>query len=308
MLYLHEEFNSFYSEATRTNNQMILYGAGINGSYYGRALNEMGYNFACYWDIDQNLQGMMLNGKPIKHQSSYITKDIPCYIFMTIEAKESILSALISIERFGVQAHVFIPQKPNINFMFADARAKKLITYNFSIISNSCLAGVLYKSFGCKMLSPTIDMIIEPRDYVKFCTDFSNYMKYELTHSHDEWRPATKEKYPVTKLNDVYIHMVHYRNFSVAKDAWNRRAERIVWNNLFFIFHDWHFQLQRDDVENFLKIKYKNKLCLLSKSFYYFQNDEQIVFSKDDSLLASYPLRLIEDHFDFVSWINNAVN
>jgi len=309
MLFIHENFNSFYSDATRAENQLILYGAGINGAYYGRAFNEMGYDFACYWDIDPNLHGMMLNSKPISNPFIHNTviKDIPCYIFMTIGTKELILSALLDIERFGLRAHVFIPKKPNINYMVADARAKKLITHDFTIISNTCLAGILYKSFGCKTLSPTVNMIIEPKDFVKFCSDFDRYMSYELTYSHDEWKPATKEKYPVTRLNDMRIHMVHYRSYEEAKDAWDRRKERIVWDNLLFIFHDWHFLLKKDEIDAFLRIKHRNKLCLLSKSFYNFESGDPIVFLKEDSLLASYPLRLIEDHFDFVTWINNSV-
>ena len=308
MLFIHEDFNSFYSEAIREKKKLILYGAGSNGSYYGHALNEMGYDFACYWDIDPNLQGMILNGKliinPFIHTTD--TMDTSYYIFMTI-GKELILSALLDIERFGLQAHVLIPKTPNINFMVAEARAKKLITHDFSIITNTCLAGILYRSFGCKTLSPTVNMIIEPKDFVKFCYDFRCYMSYELTFSHDEWRPVTREKYPVTKLNDVRIHMVHYKNYDEAKDAWDRRKQRIVWDNLFFILHDWHYCLKKDEIDAFLKIKHRNKLCLLSKSFYNFNVDEPIVFSKEDSLLASYPLRLIEDHFDFVTWINNSI-
>ena len=312
MLHFHEDFSQFYSDASLSKNQMILYGAGNRGCYLGRAFDHMGYEYSYYWDIDPNLHGMMLNCKPIIHPSSIniqslVAKDIPCYIFMTLGAKELILSALCWIESLGLQANVYIPSETNINNIFSDARRKKLITHDFSLISNTCLAGVLYKALACKMLSPTVNMIIEPKDYVKLCSGFEKYMEHDLVYSHSEWRPSTKEHYPVAKLDDVYIHMVHYKTFDEVKDDWDRRKGRIVWNNLFFIFHDWHFQLQKDDIENFLEIKYSNKLCLLSKSFYDFKNSNSIVFSKNDSLLLETQPRLIEDHFDFVKWINNAI-
>ena len=38
-----------------------------------------------------------------------------------------------------------------------------------SIISNNCSGVFLYKEFGCKYLSPTINLQLSPSDYLKFC-------------------------------------------------------------------------------------------------------------------------------------------
>lgn len=44
-----------------------------------------------------------------------------------------------------------------------------------SIISNNCIAGYIYKYFGMKFLSPTINLQIAPSDFIKFCSALSIY-------------------------------------------------------------------------------------------------------------------------------------
>lgn len=45
-----------------------------------------------------------------------------------------------------------------------------------TILSNNCAAVFLYKHFGCKYLSPTINLQIAPKDYIKLCKNLDYYM------------------------------------------------------------------------------------------------------------------------------------
>lgn len=304
MISIVEDFSEFYREASESQNELILYGAGVNGDYLGNVFDRMGYDFSCYWDNNRNLHGMMLNNKPIRHLSAIDTKKT-YYIFMTIIDKDKILDAIKCIESAGIQAKLFIINE-GIDKLFAEKRSARLLTHKFTLCSNNCLAGILYKAHGCEMFSPTINLIIKPKDYIKFCSEFQKYIGSELFFSRYEWRPATKEHYPVAQLLDIEIHMVHYKSFEDGKAAWDKRKKRIVWQNLFFILTDHHYLLSREDIEDFLNIEHKNKLCICSKSFYSKINHDDYIFLTEEKILSDQ-MRIFEDYFDYTSWINAGI-
>ena len=45
---------------------------------------------------------------------------------------------------------------------------RRLINTNFTIISQNCIGSIMYHDLGQKFLSPTINMLFEPSDFVKF--------------------------------------------------------------------------------------------------------------------------------------------
>ena len=51
---------------------------------------------------------------------------------------------------------------------------------NVSLITNTCIGGRLYHDYNQKFLSPTIDLYIKPKDFVKFCCNLKVYLGYEL--------------------------------------------------------------------------------------------------------------------------------
>lgn len=130
------------------------------------------------------------------------------------------------------------------NRFLADNRRSKLNNTDFSIISNNCWGGSVYRHYGIPYLSPTVGLYIWPTDYVKFCSNLKSYMSKSL-----EFIPYTESKYreelehkkeghvPIARLgDDVEIVFLHYKTQEEAAEKWYRRASRINYNNLIFKF------------------------------------------------------------------------
>lgn len=120
-------------------------------------------------------------------------------------------------------------------------RRRLLKCEKFTIISNNCWGGHVYRYFNMEYLSPTIGLYFYAHDYIKFCQNLKHYINSEL-----KFITYTESKYcddlvahgnttcPIGKLDDIEIVFLHYSNAEEALKKWNRRKERIIWNNLYF--------------------------------------------------------------------------
>ena len=129
-----------------------------------------------------------------------------------------------------------------INPILAPSRVKRAnIITSFSIISNNCWAGHVYRYFGLSYLTPTIGLYFFAPDYLKFVKDLKRYIDMDLTFI--DWRQSKykeeiikrhQESIPIGLLGDVEIMFLHYKTAEEAKEKWTRRKKRINWNNLYF--------------------------------------------------------------------------
>ena len=94
---------------------------------------------------------------------------------------------------------------PNLNFN-EYIRLKKS---RLSIISNNCWGGIVYNNLGMECLSP-----------------FKNFSHYAI----DE---HSKKEYPVMMIGDIAIHCNHDDNPETAARNWEKRCEKLNYNNLF---------------------------------------------------------------------------
>ncbi|WP_274289336.1 DUF1919 domain-containing protein [Prevotella corporis] len=84
--------------------------------------------------------------------------------------------------------------------------------------------------------SSTINLNIQPKDFIKFVRNLKDYMRCELEEIHD-----ASVDFPVGRLSlpkdggDVYIKFVHYSSFKCAKEKWEERKNRIDWDNIFVL-------------------------------------------------------------------------
>ena len=60
--------------------------------------------------------------------------------------------------------------------LFYEVRKQKI-----SIVTNNCIGGFIYKKYGCKFLSPTINLQMSPNDFVKFCQNLDLYLNEDIT-------------------------------------------------------------------------------------------------------------------------------
>lgn len=79
------------------------------------------------------------------------------------------------------------------NPWFAEYRRNRLNRTDFSIISNNCWAGSVYRYFGLQYSSPTEGLYFFPEDYIKFVSRLRHYLTSDIQfieardsrHSHE---------------------------------------------------------------------------------------------------------------------------
>lgn len=114
-----------------------------------------------------------------------------------------------------------------------------------TIISNNCSGVYAYMDLGMQYTSPTIALQILPGEYAKFCKNLKHYMECELQeytdysdkHKHQMIELLGQMPYfPCGLLDDIVIMFQHEKSFKEAKEKWDRRKQRIDYNNLVYLF------------------------------------------------------------------------
>ena len=162
-------------------------------------------------------------------------------------------------------------------------RRKKLNTTDFTIISNNCWGGTVYESYGLRKNTPTAGMFIMPSDYVKFVKNLEYYIGLELIFinpNESKWKEVLEKKdnwgtYLIAKLDDIELHMLHYHDTRVAKEKWQKRKERIVWDKILYKFNDQNGATQKD-IQEFVNLKLKNKVCFVARED--LKNEDGVIF------------------------------
>lgn len=111
---------------------------------------------------------------------------------------------------------------------------KRLISKSRTIISNNCVGGYLYHNLGLKFESPTINLFIEPEDYLKMVLDIDKYFDPEAEIT----EVLGVKEYPVGRIYDCNVYFMHYKSFDEAVRKWRERCGRINKNSLYFTMTD----------------------------------------------------------------------
>ncbi len=106
-----------------------------------------------------------------------------------------------------------------------------------SILSDWCFAGYLYRKFGMKHLTPTINMFSDNKNYFRFISDLDKYLKLPM----EEVENVVDKPYlgfyacPRGRLGDVEWVFNHDVNYETAAARWKRGVERFNWDNYLVI-------------------------------------------------------------------------
>ena len=153
---------------------------------------------------------------------------------------------------------------------------KKLINQNFTIFSSNCIGGIIYHNLGLKFLSPTINLWIEPNDYIEMLKEPHNYF---VPNKMIEVKNIDLP-YPVGSINGKKIYGQHYKSFNQLKEKWDERSKRINWNNIYVFF------IQRDNATksnllDFDKLPY-NKVVFTKEKYHNIKSSLVIPNSYDE--------------------------
>lgn len=161
----------------------------------------------------------------------------------------------------------FISRLRNLtNPILGGLRRKGLKTTDITIISNNCWSGHFYRWFQLPYDSPTVGLYIFPDDYIRLVTDIEHYMSMDLkfisvdqSKYKDTILRRNEQNVPIGLLGDVEIIFLHYHSQKEAYDKWNRRKNRIHWDNLYFKFSQMN-DCNEEHLQAFDKLPTKKKL------------------------------------------------
>lgn len=110
----------------------------------------------------------------------------------------------------------------------------------FTIISNNCWAGRTYQYLDMPYLSPTVGLYFFAPDYIKFVSDLRRYLEMPLkfieasdSKYYEELKKRNHTNKPIGLLDDVEIVFLHYKSEAEALEKWNRRKERVNFDDIF---------------------------------------------------------------------------
>ena len=210
-------------------------------------------------------------GAPIIHKSDLLHLEYDVLVVCISRVSEETIGQIC--ETWGVPREKVVPARVLRWPSFDMDDYLELKRSNISIISDLCFGGYLYKALGLPCLSPFRNLFIEEKNYLRLLSDLRRYCtETELTFHHmtkpGELEP---EPYPVMSLDDVEVRFNHAKTPEEAAEEWNKRRERINWDNLFV-------QMKTTNIEDELVFnrleQFEKRICFvpyeteLAHSFY----------------------------------------
>ena len=105
---------------------------------------------------------------------------------------------------------------------------KKVDFSEISLISQNCIGGIIYHDANQRFLSPTVNLYILPKDFIKFVNNLDYYLS--LTP-----KVEMGKDYPIGTLGDIQINFMHYSSPEEAVEKWEERKQRINFDKIFVI-------------------------------------------------------------------------
>ena len=194
---------------------------------------------------------------------------------------------------------------------------RRLENKNFTLISDDCWGGSVYRELGLPYLSPFIGLFVPPICFMQLLKNLRRYMSYKPIFVEssrfdgvNKLRSNNKYNinYPIAILGeDVELHFVHYANAAEASEKWKRRTGRINWDNMLVKLIEWIPWCEdagMEILEEFDSLQYPKKICFTWRN--YPQLKSAIWLEGLPKLQETMiDLNATQMQFDVVNWINN---
>lgn len=152
-------------------------------------------------------------------------------------------------------------------------RRKSINNKDFSIISNNCWGGFVYKRYNLPYLTPTVGLYFYAEDYIKLCHNLTYYMSLPLKFitlqqsKHFESLTAKGQiNIPIAQLDDIEIIFLHYKTEEEALEKWERRKKRINYENLIFKFSEVN-NCTYEHLKKFEELEANKKICFTTQNY-----------------------------------------
>lgn len=153
------------------------------------------------------------------------------------------------------------------NMLNANRRRNSLNNTDFTIISNNCWGGHVYRRYGLPYKSPTVGMYFFPDEYLHFVQNLEESLTsdFRVTEAKESKYYETlierkQESVLIGKLsNGVEIVLLHYHSPEEAIEKWNRRCKRVNYNNIILKFSSLD-KCTKEHCKAFDLLDYKKKI------------------------------------------------
>lgn len=187
--------------------------------------------------------------------------------------------------------------REKLNPFLAPMRRRKLNNTDFTIISNNCWGGHVYRYFGLNYSSPTIGLYIWAEDYLLLLENLKIFFESEIQFIN----PKQSKYYsllekrgemnvPIGKLScekgDVEIVFLHYKTENEALEKWNRRLTRVNYDNL-VVKNSFMNACNDSLVDRFDKLPYSKKVMFVNKKDLVYSSTVYVPGFDNDSEIAN---------------------
>lgn len=187
---------------------------------------------------------------------------------------------------------------------------RRLQVDQITLVASDCTGGCLYHDLRLRFDSPFINMFLPASDYVRVVSDLTGYLAEPLVGAPE----IDGFPYPVARLGDAIVHLVHYKTLAEARRKWDERVERFDYKCPLFIMNDRNGFSHADGIAFKDAVGQHGVLFVhddfrpegLNVCFIESRPNEGHVpimtaYTRDLSVHRNY------DAFDFVAWINSSI-
>lgn len=184
---------------------------------------------------------------------------------------------------------------------------KNIKNTTVSFLCPNCLGGILFHDLGLQFKSPTVNLMMFQKDFLKFVLDMDRYLNTDfIFFKHKDY------DFPCAKLDDITVHFTHYISEEEAIKKWKDRASRINKDNI-FVFLAEGDGLTKEDILSLRTLNAKGILVFTANDYPDIEYALQIKKYKKNGAVGNIlkksfvsGKREYEKHFDFVKWFNEA--
>lgn len=186
---------------------------------------------------------------------------------------------------------------------------RRLQRPDFSIVSDDCWGGEVYKALERPFRTPFIGLLIGHDSYLRLLEDLESRLArpLELVLAGDvefgPGDPGAAPHVPVGYLGgDVEIRFLHYGSVAEVREKWQRRLERLDFARLFVKFagDTKPYRTPLCELERFDALPYASKVCFTTGETQLASAVRVRHPTSDGALMFSRSL----PHFDVVGWLN----
>ena len=186
-------------------------------------------------------------------------------------------------------------------------KKKMLQNKDFTIISNNCWGGIIYRDFNLPYNSPTVGLFFMAEDYIKFIYNLKSYINEDLNFisledsKYKNFLKKLNYSNPIGKIKDIEIMFLHYTSEEEAKEKWNRRKKRINWNNIIYKFSDQNM-CTYEHIEKFNNFNVKNKICFTTRKYNNINSIQIKKYKNCENVVND--IKYYKRYFKFIRYVN----